>query len=67
MITDRDVHTTDKVAQTGWQGRKEVSREMRCEAVDSEFAEGIGQFGHGSVSGTDVGGDIDCQSVGFER
>ncbi len=40
---------------------------MRCEAVDSELAEGIGQFGHGSVSGTDVGGDIDCQSVGFER
>ena len=30
-------------------------------------AEGVGQDGHGSVAGTDIGGDVDGEPVGFER
>ena len=30
-------------------------------------AESVGQDGHGSVAGTDIGGDVDGEPVGFKR
>ena len=33
----------------------------------SVSAEGVGQDGHGPIAGADVSGDVDSESVGFER
>ena len=33
----------------------------------SVSAEGVWQDGHGSVAGTDIGGDVDGEPVGFKR
>ena len=46
-------------------GSKDQS-DGKTSSLVSVPAEGVGQDGHGSVAGTDIGGDIDGEPVGFE-